>query len=44
MTAESNPKVLIADDEHIIADTLVMILDKSGFDALRCTVARRRSS
>jgi hypothetical protein len=31
--ALSNPKVLVADDERIIADTLVMILDNSGFDA-----------
>jgi len=33
MTVESNPKVLIADDEHLIADTLAMILNRSGFDA-----------
>jgi len=33
--AESNgkPKVLIADDEHVIADTLAMILNQSGFEA-----------
>jgi CheY-like chemotaxis protein len=32
---ESNgkPKVLIADDEHVIADTLAMILNQSGFEA-----------
>jgi CheY-like chemotaxis protein len=29
----SKPKVLIADDESVIADTLAMILNKSGFDA-----------
>jgi len=33
MTAELNPKILVADGEHIIADTLVMILNHSGFDA-----------
>jgi CheY-like chemotaxis protein len=33
MKAESNPKVLIADDRHIIADTLVTILNHSGFEA-----------
>jgi DNA-binding response OmpR family regulator len=27
------PKVLIADDERIIADTLAMILNQGGFDA-----------
>jgi len=27
------PKVLVADDEHVIADTLAMILSQSGFDA-----------
>jgi CheY-like chemotaxis protein len=29
----SKPKVLIADDERVIADTLVMILNQSGFTA-----------
>jgi CheY-like chemotaxis protein len=28
------PKVLIADDERVIADTLAMILNQSGFDAV----------
>lgn len=28
----ARPKVLIADDEQVIADTLAMILDQSGFD------------
>ncbi len=27
------PKVLVADDERVIADTLSMILNQSGFDA-----------
>ena len=27
------PKVLIADDERVIADTLAMILNQSGFEA-----------
>lgn len=29
----SKPKVLIADDEKVIADTLAMILNQGGFDA-----------
>lgn len=29
----SKPKVLVADDESVIADTLAMILNQSGFDA-----------
>jgi CheY-like chemotaxis protein len=29
----AKPKVLIADDEPVIADTLVMILNQSGFEA-----------
>jgi CheY-like chemotaxis protein len=29
----SKPKVLVADDERVIADTLTMILNQSGFDA-----------
>ncbi len=28
----SRPKVLISDDEHIIADTLALILNKGGFE------------
>ncbi len=28
-----HPKVLVVDDEHVIADTLAMILNQSGFDA-----------
>ena len=31
--ATSKPKVLIADDERIIADTLAMILNQGGFEA-----------
>jgi DNA-binding response OmpR family regulator len=31
--ATGKPKVLVADDERVIADTLVMILNQSGFDA-----------
>src|SRR6202050_5454623 len=27
------PKILVADDERVIADTLAMILNQSGFDA-----------
>jgi len=34
MPADSTkPKVLVADDEHVIADTLAMILNKNGFEA-----------
>ena len=29
----TKPKVLIADDEKVIADTLAMILNQGGFDA-----------
>ena len=29
----AKPKVLVADDERVIADTLAMILNQSGFDA-----------
>jgi CheY-like chemotaxis protein len=28
------PKVLVLDDEHIIADSIAMILNRSGFDAV----------
>ena len=28
------PKVLVLDDEHIIADSLALILNRSGFDAV----------
>lgn len=28
------PKVLVADDERVIADTLVMILNNTGFEAI----------
>ena len=31
--ATFKPKVLVADDERVIADTLTMILNQSGFDA-----------
>jgi CheY-like chemotaxis protein len=29
----SKPKVLVADDERVIADTLTIILNQNGFDA-----------
>jgi CheY-like chemotaxis protein len=32
-TNSRKPKVLVADDERVIADTLTMILNQSGFDA-----------
>lgn len=31
--AANKPKVLVVDDEHVIADTLAIILNQSGFDA-----------
>jgi len=33
MPKTTKPKVLVADDERVIADTLAMILNQSGFDA-----------
>jgi CheY-like chemotaxis protein len=33
MSTTTKPKVLVADDERVIADTLAMILTQSGFDA-----------
>jgi DNA-binding response OmpR family regulator len=32
-TNSVKPKVLVADDERVIADTLAMILNQSGFEA-----------
>ena len=31
--AQARPRVLVADDERVIADTLAMILNQSGFEA-----------
>ena len=33
MPNTTKPKVLVADDERVIADTLAMILNQSGFEA-----------
>jgi len=33
MSNATKPKVLVADDERVIADTLAMILNQSGFEA-----------
>ncbi len=33
MHAPKKPKVLVVDDEHVIADTLAKILDLNGYDA-----------
>jgi len=33
MSINAKPKVLVADDERVIADTLAMILNQSGFQA-----------
>jgi CheY-like chemotaxis protein len=32
-TTTQKPRVLVADDERVIADTLAMILNQSGFEA-----------
>lgn len=32
-TKNTKPKVLVVDDERVIADTLAIILNKAGFDA-----------
>jgi CheY-like chemotaxis protein len=37
----SRPKVLVADDERVIADTLVIILNQAGFDATAAYSGRR---
>ncbi len=34
MNEPRKPRVLIVDDEHIIANTLAMILSRAGYDAL----------
>lgn len=31
--SQNKPRVLVVDDERVIADSLAMILNKSGFDA-----------
>ena len=33
LTTTQKPRVLVADDERVIADTLAMILNQSGFEA-----------
>ena len=33
MSKKARPKVLVVDDERIIADTLAIILDQNGYDA-----------
>jgi len=32
MAGNRKPKVLVVDDEHVIADTLAIILNQAGFD------------
>ena len=34
VSTATKPRVLVADDERVIADTLAMILNQSGFEAL----------
>ena len=36
------PKVLVVDDEHMIADTLAIILNQSGYDAMQFIPAQRQ--
>ena len=31
--SKAKPRVLVVDDEHVIADTLAIILNQAGFDA-----------
>ncbi|MDT8069345.1 MAG: response regulator [Terriglobia bacterium] len=33
---KTRPFVLVVDDEHLIADTLVLVLKQHGFDAVAC--------
>ncbi len=33
MTSDRNPRALVVDDEQIIADTITLILNNSGFEA-----------
>jgi CheY-like chemotaxis protein len=33
MTDKAKPRVLVADDERVIADTLAIILNQAGYDA-----------
>ena len=33
MDNKAKPRVLVVDDEHVIADTLAIILNQAGFDA-----------
>jgi len=49
MAANNKRKVLVVDDEHVIADTLAIILNQAGFDASAVysgtdAVARARST
>ena len=44
MSNNAKPKVLVADDERVIADTLAMILNQSGFELAPYIRARRPSS
>jgi DNA-binding response OmpR family regulator len=34
MSKQAKPKVLVVDDERVIADTLAIILNQNGFDAV----------
>jgi DNA-binding response OmpR family regulator len=38
--AETKKRVLVVDDEHVIADTLTVILRKSGYEAATCYDAK----
>jgi CheY-like chemotaxis protein len=40
LSKELRPRVLVVDDEAIIADTLALILNRNGFQAMACYSGR----
>jgi CheY-like chemotaxis protein len=40
LAKETRPRVLVVDDEAIIADTLALILNRNGFEAVACYSGR----
>ena len=38
---KAKPRVIVVDDEHVIADTLATILNRSGFDATAVYTGRQ---
>ena len=43
MSEFCKPKVIVVDDEHLIADTLTTILSRAGYDRGGRTAATRQS-